>query len=60
MNYREEEIVKDIIADYNPNLIITLDANEINNVKDYCNEDYELHRKTVSDHVPIALKLNLK
>ena len=35
-------------------------SSRINTVKDYCNDDYELHRKTVSDHVPIALKLNLK
>jgi len=35
-------------------------SGRINTVKDYCNNDYELHRKTVSDHVPIALKLNLK
>lgn len=35
-------------------------SSRINTVKDYCNDDYELHRKTVSDHVPIALKLILK
>ena len=35
-------------------------SSRINTVKDYCDDDYELHRKTVSDHVPIALKLNLK
>lgn len=32
---REEEIMKDILEGYNPELIIKLDANEINNVKDY-------------------------
>ena len=35
-------------------------SSRINTVKDYCNKGYELHRKTVSDHVPIALKLNRK
>lgn len=39
---------------------VSVVSSRINTVKDYCNDDYELHRKTVSDHVPIALKLNLK
>ena len=32
----------------------------IDTVKEYCNNDFELHRRTVSDHVPIALNINLK
>ena len=32
----------------------------IDTVKEYCNNDYELHRRTVSDHVPIALNISLK
>lgn len=35
-------------------------SGRINTVKDYCNDDYELHRRIVSDHVPVELKINLK
>lgn len=35
-------------------------SSKIDTVKEYCNNDYKLHRKTVSDHVPIALNINLK
>lgn len=39
---------------------LSVTAERINTVKNYCKEDYELHRKTVSDHVPVVLNLNLK
>ena len=39
---------------------VSVSSNRINTVKSYCNNDYEQHRKIVSDHVPIILNLNLK
>lgn len=30
------------------------------NMKEYCNQDYEKHRKEVSDHVPIVMTFDLK
>ncbi len=35
-------------------------SNKIDSVKTYCNDDYELHRRIVSDHVPVVLNINLK
>ena len=39
---------------------VSATSNRINSVKEYCNDDYKLHRKIVSDHVPVLLDINLK
>lgn len=39
---------------------ISATPNRIDSVKEYCDDDYKLHRKIVSDHVPVLLDINLK
>lgn len=36
-----------------------INTGRINTVQQYCGDDYSLHRKIVSDHVPVALDINL-
>jgi hypothetical protein len=62
---------KDIIASYWANNFdhftydydrfqgIGMHAGRINTIQQYCNNDYQLHRKEISDHVPITLDINL-
>ena len=35
INTREDEIIQEIVKDYNPSLITTIGLNRINNIKDY-------------------------
>lgn len=38
---------------------VTVKSQKIDSVRKYCNDDFECHRKEVSDHVPISLNLEL-
>lgn len=39
---------------------IDISIGRINSVAGYCNSDYKVHRKTISDHVPIKMDINIK
>lgn len=38
---------------------VTVKSQKVDSVRKYCNDDFERHRKEVSDHVPISLNLEL-
>ena len=39
---------------------LEINTGRVNTVKKYCKDDYELHRRIISDHVPVTLDINLK
>lgn len=39
---------------------ISAEVSRINSVEKYCCNDYEKHRKEISDHVPIVIEINIK
>lgn len=53
-NYDHFTYDEDRFSDLHPKV------NKIDSVRTYCNDDFERHKKEISDHVPISIEIDLK
>lgn len=53
-NYDHFSFVEDRFSD------LHLNINRVDSVRKYCGDDFEKHRKEVSDHVPVSMEINFK
>jgi hypothetical protein len=53
-NYDHFSYDDDRFSDLHPKVM------RVDSVRDYCNDDFERHRKEISDHIPIVMEIDLK